>query len=135
MLDEWITFRAKVEADKDRLNGADLSDAKLMRAKLSGAKLSGADLSEAYLMRADLTNADLTHVNFRGAVLSEADLAGADLKDAEFMDAYLCGANLAGVRNLTCDQLELANLDRDTKLPDYISLQWVSDTAFRCSER
>jgi uncharacterized protein YjbI with pentapeptide repeats len=134
MLEEWAEILNKVVARKDDLEGADLSYHKLMKAQLQGAKLSGADLSFSYLMQADLSGADLSEVDFNSAVLSEANLNGANLEDADFTDAYLCGVDLSQVLNLTCDQLELANLDRDTRLPDYIQITWVSDTVFECKE-
>ena len=134
MIEEWADIRKKVEAGKDGLEGADLSYHKLMKAQLQGANLSGADLSYAYLMQADLTGADLSGVDFNSAVLSEATLNGANLEDADFTEAYLCGVDLSQVLNLTCDQLELAYLDRDTRLPDYLQITWVSDTVFKCKE-
>ncbi len=69
-------------------------------------------------------------MDFNSAVLSEANLHGANLEDADFTEAYLCGVDLSQVLNLTCDQLELAYLDRDTRLPDYLKITWVSDTPF-----
>ena len=134
MLEEWAEILKKVEARKNDLEGTDLSHHKLMRAQLQEAKLNGADLSYAYLMQADLTGADLSEVDFNSAVLSEAKLKGANLEDADFTDAYLCGVDLSEVLNLTCDQLDLAYLDRDTRLPDYIQITWISDTVFECKE-
>ena len=134
MLEEWAEILKKVETRKDELEGADLSYHKLMKAQLQGANLSGADLSYAYLMQADLTGADLSGVDFNSAVLSEANLNGANLEDADFTEAYLCGVDLSQTLNLTCDQLDLAYLDRATRLPDHIQITWLSDTAFECKE-
>jgi uncharacterized protein YjbI with pentapeptide repeats len=134
MLPEWIEFKNQVEASKDSLAGADLSNKKLMQAKLQNAKLQGADLSFAYLIRADLRGADLSDVDFTGAVLSEANLRGANLENAEFEDAYLNGADLSEATNLTCDQIDLAYMDRETRLPDNIQIQWNSDDEFECCE-
>jgi len=132
MLEEWAAILKQVEAGKDNLEGADLSHHKLMKAQLQGANLKGADLSYAYLIRADLTGADLSEVDFNSAVLSEATLHGANLEDADFTEAYLCGVDLSQVLNLTCDQLELAYLDRETRLPDYIQITWLSDSTYEC---
>lgn len=134
MLEEWIDILNKVEARKDALQGADLSHHKLMKARLQGANLSGADLSYCYLMRADLTGADLSGVDFTSAVLSEATLKGANLEDADFTEAYLCGVDLSQTQNLTSEQLELAYLDRDTRLPETIQIVWLSDSAFEFKE-
>jgi len=134
MLEEWAAVLKKVEAGKNDLTGADLSYHKLMKADLQGANLGGADLSYAYLMQADLTGADLSGVDFTSAVLSEATLNGANLEDADFTEAYLCGVDLSQALNLTCDQLELAYLDRETRLPDYIQIKWLTDSTFECQE-
>ncbi len=134
MLPEWIEIRVKVEAGKSDLKGADLSHYKLMQAKLDHAELEEADLSYSYLLRADLRGANLRKADLTSAVLSEADLNGADLTDAEFTDAYLHGADLRNTVNLTCDQLELAYLDKTTQLPDTIQLTWTSDSTFECKE-
>ena len=134
MLEEWTEIINQVEARKDNLQGTDLSYRKLMKARLQGANLAGADLSFAYLMRADLTDADLSGVDFTSAVLSEAILKGANLEDADFTEAYLCGVDLSETRNLTCSQLELAYLDRDTRLPSNIQITWLSDSAFECCD-
>lgn len=134
MLEEWQATLKEVEARKDKLQGADLSHHKLMKARLQGANLAGADLSFAYLMRADLTGADLSGVDFTNAVLSEATLQGANLEDADFTEAYLCGVDLSQTRNLICDQLELAYLDRETLLPDTLKITWLSDSVFECKE-
>lgn len=134
MLEEWIAIRKEVEAGKNNLKGADLSYHKLMKVQLKGARLNGADLSFAYLMQADLSDADLSEVDFTSAVLSEANLHGANLEDADFTETYLCGVDLSQVLNLTCDQLELAFLDRETRLPEYININWLSDATFECDD-
>ncbi|NIQ03236.1 MAG: pentapeptide repeat-containing protein [Nitrospinaceae bacterium] len=134
MFPEWIEIRNKIVADKFDLSGRDLSEAKLMRADLSEAHLSGTDLTKAYLICANLKGADLREANLTGAVLSEANLSGADLTDAELEDAYLCGTDLRGAINLTCDQIELAFIDRDTIFPDYIQVSWDSQGYYECRE-
>ena len=134
MLPEWIEIRVQVEAAKSDLKGADLSYHKLMQAKLDNADFEKADLSYSYLLGADLRGANLREVDFTSAVLSEANLNGADLTDAEFTDAYLHGADLRNTINLTCDQLELAFLDKTTQLPESVQLTWTSDSTFICKE-
>jgi len=46
----------------------------------------------------------------------------------------LHGANLKGAVNLTCDQLEVANFDKDTIFPDYITIHWTEDGYCECQE-
>jgi len=81
---------------KNRLSGADLSDAVLRGADLSGADLRGADLSGADLSGADLSDADLSDAVLRGADLRDAVLSGAVLRGADLRDAVLSGADLRG---------------------------------------
>ncbi len=135
MLEEWLLYREKIQNSKDSLVGADLSTAKLMRIDLSNGNLSQADLSCAYLIRSNLSGANLQNADLSEAVLSESNLTGADLEGAELTDAYLNGADLSGAKNLTCDQVEFAIIDRDTKFPDYLKIVWDADGNFECEER
>ena len=135
MLEEWIITRKKIEDSKDNLRGLDLSYAKLMKADLRNADLSKADLSYSYLMQADLTEANLSGADLTSSVISEGILKGANLEDAELDEAFLNGTDLSGALNLTPDQLESAYIDRDTKVPEYIEINWTSETGFTCKER
>ena len=119
------------------LSGADLSKANLHRANLSGAKLVHADLSGAKLVHADLSGAILLEANLSEADLSEANLSGADLsralKGANLKGANLKGANLKGAKlkgaklqdtdlsaakGLTQEQVDSAEGNENTKLPE-----------------
>ena len=132
MLEDWILRKKEIEDSKNNLRGADLCNAKLMQAKLNGASLEDADLTAAYLIKADLSGANLSRADLTQAVLSEADLSGADFEDTELTDTFLNGANLKGALNLTCDQLDLANYDKDTIFPDYINIKWSPDGYCEC---
>ena len=134
MLEDWVLRKKEIEDSKDRLQGADLCNAKLMQAKLNGASLQDADLTAAYLIKADLSEANLSRADLTQAVLSEANLSGADFEDTELTDTFLNGANLKGALNLTCDQLDLANYDKDTIFPDYINIKWLPDGYCECFE-
>jgi hypothetical protein len=68
--------------------------ANLIGADLRDANLSAADLSGAYLIEADLSRANLSRANLSGAYLIEADLRGANLRGANLRGADLSGANL-----------------------------------------
>ena len=50
------------------------------------------------------------------------------------MDTYLHGANLKGAVHLTCDQIELANFDKQTIFPDYIDITWTEDGCCECHD-
>ena len=101
-----------------RLRGADLSDADLIDAKLRGANLYDANLRGANLYDADLTGARLRRANLSGATLRRADLIGADLEDANLEGADLEGADLSIARNLTQEQINSADGNAETKLPE-----------------
>ncbi len=94
-VDVWNEWRIKNPYIKPDLSGVDLTRAKLRGADLRGAIFIRADLKGAIFSRADLT----------GAILSVADLSGANLKE---------------VINLTREQLEKAQTDEKTILPDYL---------------
>ena len=135
MLPEWVIFIKEIEAKKPNLQGASLGNTKLIGANLSGSDLTDADLSIAYLIRANLSKVDLTNADLSGAVLSEANLQGANLKDTDLEETYLNGADLTGASNLTCDQLDLTNFDKDTRFPEYIQISWSPDGNFTCCEK
>lgn len=92
--------RAGVRHKKDH-RGADL-----IGADLSGADLRGASLRGAYLIGADLRGADLRMADFTGADLRGADLSGADLTGSVF---------------LIQSQLDAAQGDLRTVLPQSLS--------------
>ncbi|WP_432743514.1 pentapeptide repeat-containing protein [Streptomyces sp. JH002] len=80
--------------------------ADLIGAQLKGADLRGANLRGTLLIAADLRSADLTR----------ADLIGADLRDAR-----LHGADLTGAFFLTQAQLNAAQGDAATRVPDTLT--------------
>lgn len=79
----------------------------LIGAKLKGLDLRGANLRGALLIAADLRNADLGMTDFIGADLRDADLRGADLAESIF---------------LTQAQVNAANGDSNTKLPQSLQI-------------
>jgi hypothetical protein len=94
------------------LYGANLSRAYLNEANLIGADLSGADLSEARLSGADLS----------GAYLITADLRHADLRTADLSTADLTAADLSGAFHLSQAQIEQAEGDSSTILPENLRM-------------
>jgi uncharacterized protein YjbI with pentapeptide repeats len=84
------------------LRGVHFEDAVLIGAQLQRAKLVGAVLKQADLSRAKLHKADLRAAIFSGTILREAQLQSADLE-------YAIG--------LTQEQLDVACIDKDTRLP------------------
>jgi hypothetical protein len=92
------TVRTRRRADAPQLRGAHLVGARLHRADLRAASLRGALLVGADLHDADLRGADLLAADLRGA-----DLRGADLRDALFV---------------VQSQLDAAQGDQRTRVPD-----------------
>ena len=112
--DMFRAFLAKAVLRNADLEGArlrkaifqnsDIRGANLDKTDLRGANLKGTDLREATLIDADLTGAQLQDANlglthFHGADLNKANLENADIR---------C-ANLIGAKNLTVEQLAMAN--------------------------
>ena len=118
-----------VNADltKASLVNADLVGADFTSASLQGADLSGADLSGARLGRARFgVCGDQQFDSATGEPYRSADLKGAKLKGAMLDGAFLCGVNLRGVdlsdaKNLTQEQINQVEGDKDTVPPPYLS--------------
>ena len=129
----WNTWRAKNPDIQPNLSWADLGEANLKGADLSGTYLGGTNLSKANLSGANLRMTYLRKANLKGADLSgsalrRADIRGADLRfaimkgtrlraanlnEADLTDAYMEGANfeaadLRGAENLSIEQLSKA---------------------------
>ena len=106
------------------LNGADLKEARLWRARLTQVYLQGtelhkaqlqkanlveAHLEEGYLHKAQLQKANLLLVRLQGANLEKAQLQGANLRSARLQAAYLREAYMQGA-NLSSAYLQGATL-------------------------
>ena len=87
---------------------------------LQNAKLFRANLQGANLIDANLQGADLDLANLQEAELWKTMLQGARLKSANLQEAKLQGTNLREVENLEAQQIELADGDSTTALPDNI---------------
>jgi uncharacterized protein YjbI with pentapeptide repeats len=97
---EWRTQNPSITPD--------LSASNLLMADLSGANLSQANLPKAILAPADLTRANLTDANLSEAFLTIANLTRANLS----------GADLSAATGLTQLQIDQANGDEKTQLPE-----------------
>jgi hypothetical protein len=100
------------------LAGAQLQKANLVEAQLQRAFLQQAQLQEAFLQWAQLQKALLWEAQLQRAFLAGAQLQGANLVRANLAGAQLQGADLREVKNLTQDQINLACVDKHTKLPE-----------------
>ena len=97
----------------------------IINANLSEVNLTGVFLGNANLFGADLTNSELIAADLAGCDFSESNLENTYLNHAD-----LSGANLNSAKNLTRDQVETAFINKETILPDSISLIWVSNTEY-----
>jgi hypothetical protein len=123
------------------LQGANLEQADLERADLQRVNLKEAKFRNANLHGANLKRANLREANLRAANLEEANLEMVDLRDANLGRANLKGAiivatNLTGAKNLTCEQLKSADVQkflqfgskkRETRLPMSLEIIWDAD--------
>ncbi len=124
---------ANMDLSNAILEDADLSGVELEKISLSGINLSNADLSGAYLYGIDFTDADLSGANLSGAslyhvyftsaylpglVLSNTGLYDSSFRDAILYDVDLSGVDLSYVMDLTQRQIDLADGDEKTKLPE-----------------
>jgi len=110
------------------LQGAHLEGSYLVGAHLVGAFLDNAHLKVANLLGALLQGSYLSGVHLESAGLWGTHLQGAQLIGTHFKGAHLDrshveGANLVGVKGLTREQLAVAFLDENTKLPEYLQEQ------------
>lgn len=115
--------------DRASLNGANFSGASLLEARLDGARLEGAVLTRARLDRARLYGANLYGARLDQASFNETRLIAARLERADVNQARFDGAvlnravfrsiDLSVASGLTKKQLEQANVEKDTKLPQF----------------
>ncbi len=104
--DHWDTFDDAI---------ADLNDAQMKAANLTGANLSRVPMNRINLMRSNLNHANLSNTSLNDANLSSAQLVGANLQNAVLVNASLTGANL-GAANLSDANLYTARLSRVSAL-------------------
>lgn len=103
-----IEFISKVDLSEANLNGADLSLAKLSKARFRGAELNRANLNGANLNLACLSGAKLEHAELNKAILSHANLNGASLNGITLKKAHLRGTLLRGTQDLNPTQVKTA---------------------------
>ncbi len=128
---KWIENPKGSDGSRANFCEADLSSANFVMAMLVGVNFRKATLQRANLTRANLTRADFTEARLHEANLEEAMLHEAVFQDAEFeaaslQDAMLYQANLHGadlskVTGLNQYQINMACLDKHTKLPHGLS--------------
>ncbi|RMI45224.1 pentapeptide repeat-containing protein [Streptomyces triticirhizae] len=106
------------------LTGADLHRADLRGAHMRGTILNDADMRWAWLQDACCEGTQMAFVDFRGASLNGAD----------FRRAFLRGADFREAGGLTAGQLAEAEIDDDTRLPEYLSDDpWVAARLADCA--
>jgi hypothetical protein len=108
-LDLQATSFAFARMQFTRLPYANLRESLFAATDLRGTSLLGTDLSGAHFFRAKLMEADFDTAQLDGAEFEECDLTGAT--------------------NLTVDQLKVAKIDHETKLPDQINREALGQSA------
>ena len=129
-LEKSILHNAKLIGTN--LTKARLNESILINADLSNSILREASLSQADLQGASLRNANLISTKLNFSNLSKADFSNANFFKADLINVILNGANLVSGVNITCDQIESAVIDKNTRLPDYILLDRSSSSTFSC---
>jgi uncharacterized protein YjbI with pentapeptide repeats len=94
--------------DNTNLRGVNLQDA-----DLAYISMQGSNLSQAHLVYTDLSNADLSDANLYHAYLDNVDLSDTTLSGAD-----LTHTNLQTATGLTQEQIDEAEGDERTQLPD-----------------
>lgn len=133
----WETNLEKSVLNNAKLVGANLRKARLNESILINADLSNAILLEASLNKADLNGADLRNANLIRAKLNfsnfhKADFSNANFFEADLSNAILNGANLISGINITCEQIKSTVFDKDTRFPEYISIDKFSSDNLNC---
>ena len=117
---------------KVNFKGANLKLAKLQFSNLAGALLEGANLEQARLQEVNLQGAQLENANLKKCNLMESNLQSTNLQNADVQSAQfnedvmfgqtnLRGANLLDASGLSVMQIQTSLVDKDTKLPEYLS--------------
>ncbi len=101
----------------------------LRAVNLDRAILTGVDLRKANLERGHLSEARLEMANLTGANLEEGDLSRANFKGANLTGANLRGASLERADFLYQEQIERAEGDTSTSLPQHLQApsSWNED--------
>ena len=92
----------KTDLTAANLNGAQLCDARL-RANLTEAKLVNANLSGTQILYANLNRADLSGANLASAKITDSDFGGANLTGAMLAGASLIRTNFEQAILTDCD--------------------------------
>ena len=107
-VEEWNDWRAQNGSVTPDLTGLSMAAAKLDGIDLSHARLKGATLIRSKLNGADLRHADLRDAMLHEIVLNDADLFRANLENAVLASAKLRRARLYGV-NLAGAQITVVD--------------------------
>ncbi|THE09455.1 pentapeptide repeat-containing protein [Bacillus timonensis] len=116
-----------IGAHRSKVNQLLLKTSEVYRKGFPQKKSRGLDYVGANLKRANLQGVSLRGALMIAANLSHADLRKADFIGADLRDADLGNANLTGALFLTQSQLNGANGNVHTKIPDYLKRpdHWV----------
>ncbi|MGP4081503.1 pentapeptide repeat-containing protein [Pseudalkalibacillus sp. R45] len=116
-------LKIDVAEHRSKVNALLIKTSELYRKDINSRKKNKVNKSE--YIGADLKGLDLKGADFRGKLMIAADLRMCDLRKADFIgadfrEANLEGANLKGALFLTQSQINSANGDQHTKIPNYL---------------
>lgn len=104
-----------------RLRDAHLEAALVERSNLRGADFRRASLAGARMTQSDLSGACLRDTDLREADLGRANMRAADLRGADMRRTNLSGADLRQAIGMSEDQVRECILDKQTRLPLYLT--------------
>ncbi|MEI3648587.1 MAG: pentapeptide repeat-containing protein [Dolichospermum lemmermannii FEM_B0920] len=111
----------RVDLYCSNLDLASFQKASLQDVCFCDSSLQWVNFSEAILQKVNLAGANLRQAKFNKATLKESfPLDSTDLHLANLFQANLQKVDLSKAKNLELVQIEKANIDQDTKLPDHI---------------
>jgi hypothetical protein len=130
----YLGFSVSLVGSEKKMADLNFSKKDLQKADFKGKNLGLANMRGADLQGADLTEANLKEADLREANLKGANLYGANMDGTFIRDANLRGANLSFATHLCCVDIESAYIDKDTKFPTYIKIEWKTERKYICKE-
>ncbi len=104
----WDSQLEEADLREANLKAAILGSGNLRRANLQSANLQGVRAGKSNFELANFQNASLSEADFRMANFRDANLQSVDLQDVILENTDIYQADLRGARNITVDQIKLA---------------------------
>ena len=98
-------------------------------ATISKTRFNGSNLSQS-----DFTSTELHEVDFTDANLDQVDFTDSEWREVRLKGAQLTGANLESILDLSSEEINMAKIDKKTKLPPHLEVVWEGKD-FECKLR